>query len=44
MAERHLLVESVLDRGRLEASSEAEEIIRAVTGALADQVRPEAWM
>lgn len=43
MTERRRLVESVVERGRLESDSEAEGIIRAVTGALADQVRPEAW-
>lgn len=43
MTERDRLVESVVQRGRLESDSEAEGIIRAVTGALADQVGPEAW-
>lgn len=43
MTERSRLVESVVERGRLESNSEAEGIIRAVTGALADRVGPEAW-
>lgn len=43
MSERSRLVESVVERGRLESSSEAEDIIRVVTTAMADRVRPEAW-
>lgn len=43
MTERRRLVESVVERGRLESNSEAEGIIRAVTGALAPRVGPEAW-
>lgn len=43
MTERRRLVESVVERGRLESTSEAEEIIRVVSGAMADRVRPEAW-
>lgn len=43
MTARRRLVESVVERGRLESNAEAEGIIRAVTGALADRVGPEAW-
>lgn len=43
MTDRRRLVDSVVERGRLESNSEAEGIIRAVTGALADRVGPEAW-
>lgn len=43
MTDRHRLAELVVERGRLESRSEAEGIIRAVTGALSDRVGPEAW-
>lgn len=32
-----------MEGARLESSSEAEDIIRVVTGALAARIRPEAW-
>lgn len=43
MSDGNDLVEMVRIGARLDSRSEAEDVIRGVTGGMADQLHPEAW-